>query len=320
MELRRLGTTDIEITPIGLGCMQFAGSDLTSRLYRRAVEQDTVTSVVKTALDGGINWFDTAEMYGKGHSERALTTGLRDSGVGPGGVRIATKWTPYIRSAGNIGKTISNRLEALQGYPIDLYQIHLPTGSVSSHSAQLKEMVALLRAGKIRSVGVSNFSAQQMTKAHEILASEGITLASNQVEVSLHQRRIETNGVLDAARRLGITLIAFSPLASGLLTGKFHDNPELVKNLGPIRRAVNSFSSKTLEKTAPLIRELRHVGNSYGVSATQVALNWVTNFYEHTVVAIPGASAPRHTKESAGSMEFRLTDKELAKLAELSRN
>jgi aryl-alcohol dehydrogenase-like predicted oxidoreductase len=320
MDLRRLGSTDLEITPIGLGCLQFAGTSLAARLYGRPVDQDTATSVVKAALDGGITWFDTAEMYGRGHSERTLTSGLRACGVAPGDVRIATKWLPMLRTARSIGKTIGDRLDALQGYPIDLHQIHLPTSSLSSHAAQLKEMAALLKAGKIKSVGVSNFSAAQMAKAHEMLASEGIALATNQLQINMLHRDIERDGVLDTARRLGITLIAHTPLASGLLTGKFHDNPELVRSLGPVRRRVNSFSAKTLARTAPLIRELREVARGYGVTPTQVALNWLIHFYGDTVVVIPGASKPQHAEESSAAMSFRLTDKELTKLDELSRN
>lgn len=153
-------------------------------------------------------------MYGGGQSERALTSALRELGAAPGNVVVATKWVPFLRTAGNIARTIGNRLEALQGYPIDLYQIHLPV-SFSSVQAQMREMAKLLKEGKIRTVGVSNFSARQMEAASEALAREAIVLASNQVRISLLDRRIDRNSVLETARKLGITLIAYSPLAKG---------------------------------------------------------------------------------------------------------
>lgn len=320
MNTRRLGSTDIEITPIGLGCWQFAGQKgMAAGFYQAALDQNAITSVVRTALDGGVTWFDTAESYGRGHSERSLTTALRACGTDPGDVRIATKWAPMLRTARTIGKTIGDRIDALQGYPIDLHQIHEPYSSLSPVSAQLRAMAELQRAGKVASVGVSNFSAKQMAKASELLASKGVALTSNQVQISLVNRKIETNGVLDTARRLGVTLIAYSPLGSGLLTGKFHERPELISSMSRIRRVSGHFNAKNLARTAPLIEELRKIGRAYGVSPTPVALNWLIHFYGDTVVAIPGASKPQHAKESSAAMGFRLTDKELARLDELSR-
>lgn len=319
MDKRRLGATEIEVTPIGLGCMQFAGPGLLERLYA-PLAQETVTSVVDAALRGGIDWFDTAEMYGKGASERALTTALRELGAAPGKVVIATKWTPGLRTASSIGRTIDVRLSSLQGYPIDLHQIHLPYGNFSSLSSQVTAMAKLCQAGKIASVGVSNFSARQLEKASRVLHSHGITLTSNQVQINLLHRDVERNGVLETARRLGITLIAYSPLRSGLLTGKFHEDPARARSLPGLRRFVGGFTAKGLARTAPLINELRAIGRSYGVSAGQVALSWLVTFYGDTVVAIPGASKPSHAEESAAVMDLHLTEKELARLAELSRD
>ena len=126
MNKRRLGRTDIEISPIGLGCWQFSqGKGLTGSMWA-VLDQAAINSVVGTALEGGISWFDTAEAYGGGQSERALATALHDLKVQPGEVVIATKWLPILRTAANIPRTIDTRLTCLQGYPIDLYQIHLP--------------------------------------------------------------------------------------------------------------------------------------------------------------------------------------------------
>lgn len=183
MSARRLGTTDIEITPIGLGCLQFSNGGIVSRQVYPAMDQAVAGEVVRAAIDGGIDWFDTAEMYGQGHSERLLARALRSNGIKPEDTVIATKWTPVPRTAGNITRTFGNRETALSGYPVSLHQIH--------------------------------FNAAQMEKAHACLAARGIALASNQVQVSLLHRSIEHNGVLETARRLGITLIASSPLHMG---------------------------------------------------------------------------------------------------------
>ncbi|MFC4565450.1 aldo/keto reductase [Nocardiopsis mangrovi] len=318
MDRRQLGRTGIEVSPIGLGCMQLSGSGLVAGFYPR-IDQPAATSIIGAALAGGIDWFDTAELYGNGGSERALTTALAEHGIEPGGVTIATKWLPLLRTAAGIPRTVGARLDALQGFPIDLHQIHMPSGSLSPLSAQVRRMADLKGDGRIRAVGVSNFSARQMTAAHDVLRSRGMVLASNQVQVNLLHRRIERDGTLEAARRLGVTLIAFSPLRSGLLTGKFHADPGLLAAIPQPRRTMGGFTPKTLARTAPLIDELRAIGDAHGATPAQVALNWLITFYGDTVVAIPGASKPRQATESAGAMGFTLTDRERDRLDELSR-
>ncbi len=318
MNTRRLGTTDIEITPIGLGCMQFSGRGLIQG-FHPPLDQGTVTSVVRTALDGGISWFDTAEMYGRGTSERALTTALRESGVEPGSVAVATKWVPTARTAASILRTIDTRLAALQGYPIDLHQIHLPHGGLSPLSDQVEAMARLCKARRVASVGVSNFSARQMEQANQVLRRHGLTLAANQVQISMLNRDIETNGVLETARRLGVTLIAYSPLASGLLTGKLHDDPTRLRSMPLPRRLLSGMNATALARTTPLIEELRAIGQAHGATPGQIALAWLTTFYGDTVVAIPGASKPHQARESAEVLDLGLTESEVTRLDELSR-
>lgn len=315
---RTLGRTDIKITPIGLGCMQFAGAGMVARWFYRPVAQPVVTKIIDAALQGGIGWFDTAEMYGHGRSERALTTALHELGVAAGEVRVATKWAPGLRTARSILGTIDDRLSALQGYPIDLHQIHLPYGGFSSLTAQLMAMARLAHDHKISAVGVSNFSARQLELAHRVLAQEGVVLASNQVQISLLHRPIERNGVLDLARRLGITLIAYSPLRSGLLTGRFHDQQARSELLW-FRRRAGGFNEATLRRSAPLVEELTAIGQARGATASQVALAWLITFYGDTVVAIPGASKPKQATEAAAAMELDLTGEELRRLDQLSR-
>lgn len=324
MNTRPLGRTGIQVSAIGLGCWQFSqGKGLTGSMWS-VLDQDSIDSVVGAALEVGVNWFDTAEAYGDGRSEVALSTALRNLGVAPGTVVVATKWLPILRTAANISRTIDARLACLQGYAVDLYQVHIPW-SLSSIQSQMRAMADLVRDKKIRSVGVSNFSARQMETASKALQRENLLLASNQVLVNLLDRRIERNGLLEAARQAGITLIAYSPLAQGLLSGKYHLNADETRSLPWGRRsrlspASRAFRINSLVRTKPLIDLLHAIGESHGASVAQVALAWLVTYYGETVVAIPGASNPTQATDNAAAMDLRLTESELGRIDEMSAN
>ena len=322
MDTRDLGRTGLKITPIGLGCWQLQqGKGMTAGMWS-VLDQETMDAIVSAAVQGGISWYDTAEAYGRGASERALATGLRHSGVEPGRVVVATKWLPILKPASDIRGNIDDRIECLAPYPVDLYQVHIPW-SRSPVAAQMREMAALVRAGKARAVGVSNFSARQMARAGAALQAEGVQLASNQVRINLLDRRIETNGVLELARQHRVTLIAYSPLAQGVLTGRFHDDPSLVKKVSWGRRSFLSPSGKFLteeglKRTAPLIDELRVVGAAHRATPAQVALAWLVTYYGEAVVAIPGASRPEQAAEAAAAMDLQLSASEIDRIDRLS--
>jgi aryl-alcohol dehydrogenase-like predicted oxidoreductase len=317
MKLIPLGKTDIKITPIGLGCWQFSDGVGFSKFVWPALPQETMKEIVDISLAGGINWFDTAEAYGNGASERALSSALARLGVVPGSVVIATKWLAYFRFAGSIKRTIGKRTAALGAYPIDLYQVHVPM-SFSSIPKQMEEMADLAAERKIKAVGVSNFSRKQMEQASAALRKRGLVLASNQMRYNLLDRGIETNGVLEAARDLGITIIAYSPLAQGILSGKFHDQPDLLDKLKGIRRRSKAFSPQGLLKTKPLIEELKTAAAAHDCSVSEVALAWLIRRHGDAVVAIPGATKPEHARVNAGALALALSEEEISRIDEVS--
>jgi aryl-alcohol dehydrogenase-like predicted oxidoreductase len=316
---RRLGTSDVFVSPLGLGCVQFSRGKGISGLLWPPLNRSDIRDIVRASLEGGINWFDTAELYGWGESEKALALALGELNVPRGDVVLATKWWPVLRRAGSIGRTIDDRLRFLGTDYIDLHQVHNPY-SFSSTGSQMREMAKLAEDGKVRYAGVSNFTADGMRKAHLELSWLGLALVSNQVNYSLLRREIETNGVLDAAEDLGVTIIAYSPLARGLLTGKFHERPELLRERNIFRRYYGSLSRDRLRESGPVAEALGTVAVKYGATPSQVALNWLMNFHGETVVVIPGATTAEQARDNAGAMNFRLSDDDLSYLDEVSAN
>jgi aryl-alcohol dehydrogenase-like predicted oxidoreductase len=210
---------ELNIAPLGVGAWAWG----TTRLwgYGKEYDRSDVGNAFRTSMAEGVTLVDTAEMYGNGASERIIGEILRE-GAFEGTPIIATKFAPlpYRFSAKALLNAVDKSLERLGIETIDIYQIHFPNPifKINSLMDALSETV---KAGKVRRVGVSNYGADQMQRAHDRLASHGVPLASNQVEYSLLRRAPETNGVLEASRELGVTLIAYSPIAQGLLTGKY---------------------------------------------------------------------------------------------------
>jgi aryl-alcohol dehydrogenase-like predicted oxidoreductase len=317
-EARRLGRTDITVSAIGLGCWQFSQGRGFLGAFWPVLPQETVNRIVAVSLAGGITWFDTAESYGDGRSESALAAALTAAGKRNGDVVVASKWRPFFRTAESIRNTIGTRLDRLAPFAIDLHQIHHPL-AFASIAAQMHAMADLVEAGRIRSVGVSNFPAAAMRTAHRVLASRGIPLAANQVRYSLAYRHIERNGVLEAARELGVTIIAYSPLGQGILTGKFHRDPALIRSRPGPRRWMNTFRHGGLGRSRPLVEAIQEIARAHGATPAQVALSWLVHASGDLVVAIPGATSVEQAEENAGTMGLHLTDTEIARLEEFSR-
>ncbi len=312
---KRFGNTDLELSPIGLGTWQFSKQKGIIGRFWPDMSDEQCEKIVKATLDTEINWFDTAEVYGWGESEKALSNALQKANVKAGEVAIATKWFPIFRRAGSITRTIDKRIKNLNPYPIDLYQVHLPY-SFDSIKHEMKRMAELVEKGLIKYIGVSNFSAKQMRKAHQELQKYGLSLASNQVKYSLLDRKPEKNGVIETAKELNIAIIAYSPLSQGLLTGKFHDNPDMIKHKDGFRKYMKEYKKNGLEKTKPLINLLKNIAEKHNATAAQVALNWLLNYHKDVVFAIPGASKVKHAEQNAGAMHISLSDDEMKQLDE----
>ncbi|NHI88099.1 MAG: aldo/keto reductase [Candidatus Thorarchaeota archaeon] len=314
IQKRSLGKTDIRITPIGLGAMEFSGGKGMIKYLLAPVPPDTQDEVICTAIENGTNWIDTAELYGSGYSEISVAKGLKAAGVKPEDVVISTKWFPILKRAKSMRKSARKSIERLAPYPIGLYIIHMPY-SVSSVKTQMKEMANLFESGLIRAIGVSNFSKSRMIKAHEALEEWGIPLAANQMQFSLLHRNIETNGVLEAAKDLGVTIIAYTPLGQGVLTGNLHHSPTLLHYMPRLRR---SRLSRQLEKTHALIETLESIACEHEAKAAQIALSWTTTYHGDTIVAIPGASKTYQAEQNAKAMRIQLTSEQKEAISSIS--
>ena len=261
------------------------------------------SAAFEASVAAQVNFFDTAAMYSGGGSERRLGELAQGSDV-----VVATKFPPSpLGRTDDLPAALDASLARLQRDSVDLYQHHFP-----SRRVDIPRLMALMadavEAGKVRAVGVSNYTAAQMRVAHAALAQRGIPLASNQVQFSLLHRQPEVDGVLDACRELGVTLIAYQPLASGALTGRYVDG---TRPTG-LRRLHPTFRRAGLEALRPVVRLLRTIGDGYAKTPGQVALRWLL---EHEgVLPIPGAKNAEQATHNAGALSFTLTPTEIADL------
>ena len=276
--------------------------------YGGAHGYDEEMRALETSLAAGVNLFDTAAMYSGGASERRLGELAGDKNV-----LIASKFPgSFFFRTEDMPKELEASLARLGRSSVDLYQHHFPSKSVSI--PQLMDLLAdAVEAGKVKAVGVSNYSAEQMRMAHAALARRGIPLASNQVEYSLLHRQPEVNGLLDACRELGITLIAYSPLAMGALTGKYSTS---VKASG-LRRFLPNFNKKAMEAVQPVVELLCQIGERYSRTPSQVALRWLIE--NPLVLPIPGAKNSKQALDNAGALTFRLTPEEIDALSQATQ-
>jgi aryl-alcohol dehydrogenase-like predicted oxidoreductase len=301
-----LGKTDILITKLGMGTWQWGDRMIWG--YGNTHTESDVHAAFQASLEAGIRFFDTAEIYGNGRSEQLLGEFIQN--IEPSLV-IATKFMPFPWRLwkGRLHAALKASLHRLDLKQVDLYQIHWPFPPVPIE-VWADALADAVNAGLVRAVGVSNYNAAQMLKVHAALEKRNVPLASNQMEYHLLNRQVERKGLLKLCRELGVTMIAYSPLSKGMLTGKY--TPEMP----PAGMRGRMFSRDRLAAIQPLIKIMGEIGNAHGgKSCAQVALNWLIS---KGAVPIPGAKNPRQAQENAGALGWRLSEAEIATLDEAS--
>ena len=309
MKTKRLGNSDLNITPIGFGAWAIGGSGWEFGWG----EQDDKASItaIHRALELGVNWIDTAAVYGMGHSEEVVAAALKSwSGPRP---YVFTKcgllWNDegYVHrnlKANSIRRECENSLRRLKINRIDLYQIHWPTEELEEGWG---EMAKLQKEGKVRWIGVSNFDASQMGRARKIAP-----ITSLQPPYSLIRREIEAEN-LPYCYSQGIGVIVYSPMQSSLLTGTMTRGR--IANLpdSDWRSRDPEFREPKLSKNLALVERLRGVGQRYGRPSGQVAVAWVLRNPAVTA-AIVGARSPQQVEQNASAVDLQLTDQDVAEI------
>ena len=312
MENITLGQNGPVVTPLCIGT--WAWGDKLFWNYGNAYGPEQLQEAFTAALEAGITFFDTAEVYGMGLSEKFLGQFLQQTQQP---VQIATKFgpLPWRFTAQSVSDALTQSLKRLQLERIALYQVHWPFAFFLSQETLMNALADEVKRGRIAAVGVSNYSAEQMRDAHQILAARGVPLAVNQVRYSLLSRQIESKGIMATARDLGVTILAYSPLAQGLLTGKYTiDSTETPT--GP-RKIDPRFKKEGLQKIAPVTSLLRNFGEKYDRTPAQVALNWL--IAQGNVIPIAGVKTAEQVRQNAGALGWRLSDDEIGELELVSR-
>ncbi|MCG6988280.1 MAG: aldo/keto reductase [Gemmatimonadetes bacterium] len=309
-ETRRLGTTDIHVSMVGLGCMGL------SEFYGPPTPEEDAVRLLREAVDRGVTHFDTAEMYGVGRNESLVGKALshrRD------GLTIATKFGPLRAPDGtrlgvdgserNMRRAFTGSLTRLRMDHVDLYYLHRLDPKTPIEET-VGAMSRLVEEGKVGALGLSEVSASTLRRAHAVHP-----ITALQTEYSLFSREIEAE-ILPVCVELGVTLVAYSPLGRGLLTGSFSrehlDDPEDFRAASQPR-----FQGDNFDWNAELVAAVKSVAEEKGATPAQVALAWVLAGGEH-VVTIPGTTTLGHLEENLGAVDVELTDSDLARLEPLA--
>ncbi|HVT77281.1 MAG TPA: aldo/keto reductase [Acidimicrobiales bacterium] len=303
---RTLAGTDVRIPDMGVGTWAWGDKSTWGMgSYDTALTEQTIRDAWDACIERGVTLFDTAEVYGDGESERIIGRLLKaDAGRRPD-VVIATKFMPLpwklnVNSA--LVEAAKKSCERMGIDKIDLYQLHGPI-SLRSHGALAEAMATAKQQGLIDGVGVSNYSAKETRAMATELEKRGLKLASNQFELSLLRTAPIDNGLVAACADLGVTVLAYSPIGQGRLTGKYsaQDPPPGSRN----------FSAHPMEKVDTVVSVLRRIGKAHDRTRAQVALQWLI---AKGAVPIPGAKNRQQAEDNAGGMGWSLAPAEVAEL------
>ncbi|HVZ84737.1 MAG TPA: aldo/keto reductase [Terracidiphilus sp.] len=308
--LRTLGNSDLKLTAIGFGAWAIGGGNW-EFAWGPQDDNESITAIHK-ALDLGINWIDTAAIYGLGHSEEVVARALKQTSHKPlVFTKCSMRWhadRSIYRSlkAGSLAEELENSLRRLGVETIDLYQIHWPNPDeeIEEGWAQLEKF---RQQGKIRWIGVSNFNVEQMTRAQAIAP-----ITSLQPPYSMLRRAIEQE-ILPYAQANNIGVINYSPMVSGLLTGKMTAERVAAFPADDWRRRAVEFNEPKLSRNLKLVELLREIGSGHGVAPGVVAVAWTLRHPAITAAIVGGRSAGQ-VGGLAPALEFRLSDEEFARI------
>lgn len=308
--LRKLGNSDLAITPIGLGAWAIGGGDWQFS-WGPQDDNDSIEAIHR-ALDLGINWIDTAAIYGLGHSEEVVARALKFASTKPYVfTKCERRWRedksiyPSLK-AFSVTEELEASLRRLQVDTIDLYQVHWPEPDPEIEEGW--EALARLREqGKIRWIGVSNFNVEQMKRAQKIAP-----ITSLQPPYSMLRRGIEDE-ILPFARANNIGVINYSPMLSGMLTGKMSAERIAAMPADDWRRRNPEFSEPRLGRNLRLVELLREIGNAHGMVPGVVAVAW-TLHHPAVTAAIVGGRNARQVEETAAALSFRLNEEEYGRI------
>lgn len=270
--------------------------------YDRSYGFETIREAYRVSIDSGVTLLDTAEIYGSGESERIIGRLLREDSTLARRALIASKFMPFpwrIPMKKRLRAALEASLERLGISHIDLYQIHGPV-SFRPVAVLAEALAEAVHDSLVGAVGVSNYGEGEVRAMHATLSRHGVPLATNQIEYSLLRTLPERSGLLRACRELGVVVLAYSPLAQGRLTGKYS-----VNHPPPGSR---HFSDYPMTEIAPVIEVLRRMGEHYGKTPAQVALNWIIC---KGAVPIPGAKNREQAEQNAGALGWMLKPEEV---------
>jgi aryl-alcohol dehydrogenase-like predicted oxidoreductase len=308
--LRTLGNSDLTITPIGFGAWAIGGGDWQFG-WGSQDDNDSIAAIHR-ALELGINWIDTAAIYGLGHSEEVVARALKSVSKKPYVfTKCGLRWhedRSIYRSlkASSVREEVENSLRRLQVDTIDLYQVHWPDPDPEIEEGW--EALAHLREqGKVRWIGVSNFSVAQMKRAQKIAP-----ITSLQPPYSMLRRAIETE-ILPFAQSNNIGVINYSPMLSGMLTGKMTAERVAAMPDDDWRRRNPEFNEPRLGRNLRLVELLREIGSGHGVTPGVVAVAWTLHHPAITAAIVGGRNA-RQVEETSAALHFRLSEEEFARI------
>lgn len=310
MDTRQLGQTDLHITPVGFGAWAIGGGEWVGG-WGSQDDQESIAAIQR-ALDLGINWIDTAPAYGLGRSERVVAQALKGRTERPYiFTKCAIRWREdrslyNSLTAESVREEVENSLRRLETDVIDLYQIHWPD-PVEQIEEGWHTMAELQREGKVRYIGVSNFSVEQMRRMQAIAP-----VASLQPPYSLVKPQVEEELLPFCLEQL-IGVIVYSPMMSGLLTGKMTRERIAGMPDDDWRRNDAEFQEPRLTRNLELVEVLRSIGEQYGRSPGEVAVAWTLR---HPAVtgAIVGARRPSQIEGTIGAADLRLSPEDLARI------